>query len=63
MTKRLYDLDSHQIAAESTVLSCVAAGEQFDVVLDQTVFFPEGGGQPSDTGTLGAANVLHVRAS
>jgi len=61
MTKRLYDLDSHQITAESTVLSCVAAGEQFDVVLDQTVFFPEGGGQPSDTGTLGAANVLHVR--
>ncbi|NTU76996.1 MAG: alanyl-tRNA editing protein [Alphaproteobacteria bacterium] len=61
MTKRLYDLDSHQITAESTVLSCAAAGEQFDVVLDQTVFFPEGGGQPSDTGTLGAANVLHVR--
>ncbi len=61
MTKRLYDLDSHQISAESTVLSCSATGEQFDVVLDQTVFFPEGGGQPSDTGTLGAANVLHVR--
>jgi len=30
-------------------------------VLDQTVFFPEGGGQPSDTGTLGAAFVSHVR--
>jgi alanyl-tRNA synthetase len=43
------------------VLSCAPAGEQFDVVLDQTVFFPEGGGQPSDTGTLGGANVLHVR--
>ena len=30
-------------------------------MLDQTVFFPEGGGQPSDTGTLGEASVLHVR--
>ena len=61
MTKRLYDQDSHQTAAESVVLSCVAAGDQFDVTLDQTVFFPEGGGQPSDTGTLGGASVLHVR--
>ncbi|MBA4347231.1 MAG: hypothetical protein C0413_00035 [Clostridiales bacterium] len=61
MTKRLYDLDSHQIEAQSIVLSCTPAGEQFDVVLDQTVFFPEGGGQPSDTGTLGGAAVLHVR--
>ena len=61
MTKRLYDLDSHQKEAQSLVLSCVPAGEQFDVVLDQTVFFPEGGGQPSDTGTLGGATVLHVR--
>ncbi|MDP3446487.1 MAG: alanyl-tRNA editing protein, partial [Eubacteriales bacterium] len=61
MTKRLYDLDSHQTQAESTVLSCVPAGELFDVALDQTVFFPEGGGQPSDTGTLSGASVLHVR--
>ncbi|HWQ97192.1 MAG TPA: alanyl-tRNA editing protein [Clostridia bacterium] len=61
MTKRLYDLDSHQTQAQSVVLSCTPAGEQFDVVLDQTVFFPEGGGQPSDTGTLGGAAVLHVR--
>jgi len=61
MTKRLYDLDSHQTQAESTVLSCTPAGDAFDVVLDQTVFFPEGGGQPSDTGTLGEAIVLHVR--
>lgn len=61
MTKRLYDLDSHKTETESRVVSCVPAGDQFDVVLDQTVFFPEGGGQPSDTGTLGEANVSHVR--
>ena len=61
MTKRLYDLDSHQVSTESTVLSCLPAGDGFDVVLDQTVFFPEGGGQPCDIGTLGGASVLHVR--
>ena len=56
MTKRLYDLDSHQTETQSTVLSCTAVEDNFDVVLDQTVFFPEGGGQPSDTDTLGGAN-------
>ena len=61
MTKRLYDLDSHRTEDESKVLSCVPAGDLFDVVLDQTVFFPEGGGQPSDTGKLGEAFVSHVR--
>ena len=61
MTKRLYDLDSHLTSCESIILSCVPAGEGFDVKLDQTVFFPEGGGQPSDTGKLGDALVLHVR--
>ena len=61
MTKRLYDLNSHQTETQSVVLSCVPAKDGFDVVLDQTVFFPEGGGQPSDTGTLGDANVLDVR--
>ena len=61
MTKRLYDQDSHRTEAESRVVSCVAAGDAYDVVLDQTVFFPEGGGQPSDAGTLGDAFVSHVR--
>ena len=61
MTKRLYDENSHLTEAESRVVSCVPAGDAFDVVLDQTVFFPEGGGQPSDAGKLGEALVSHVR--
>ncbi|MBS2673951.1 metal-dependent hydrolase, partial [Salmonella enterica subsp. enterica serovar Typhimurium] len=32
----------------------------FAVVLDRTAFFPEGGGQPCDTGRLGGARVLAV---
>ena len=61
MTKRLFDLDSHMRQAESLVISCAPAGDGFNVVLDQTVFFPESGGQPSDTGSLGEAVVSHVR--
>ena len=61
MTKHLYDLDSHLTQHSAFVISCSPAEQWFDVVLDQTVLFPEGGGQPSDTGTIGEAAVLHVR--
>ena len=61
MTKRLYDIDSHQTQAESVVLTCSPVDGGFDVTLDQTVFFPEGGGQPSDAGTLGDAIVTDVQ--
>ena len=61
MSKRLFDLDSHMQQAESVVISCAPADGGFDVVLDQTVFFPESGGQPSDTGSLGEAAVSHAR--
>lgn len=59
MTRKLYYENSYTETFEATVLSCEAIdGGRFAVILDQTVFFPEGGGQPADIGTLGAANVL-----
>lgn len=61
MTKHLYDLDSHLTQHSAVVIACSPAEQGFDVVLDQTALFPEGGGQPSDTGTIGEAVVLHVR--
>lgn len=57
-TKKLYDLDSHLFTFEGTVLSGEPRGERFAVILDQTAFFPEGGGQYGDKGTLGDAQVL-----
>ena len=61
MTRKLYDLDSHRRDFSATVLRCDPDGAHYAVVLDQTVFFPEGGGQPADTGVLGGARVLDVQ--
>ena len=59
-TKKLFYLDVMQREFTAEVLSCEATKGGFSVVLDQTAFYPEGGGQPYDRGTLGEANVLEV---
>ncbi len=61
MTQRLYLIDSHLFENQCTVLSCEPAKEGFDVIVDSTVFFPNKGGQPCDTGTLGPVRVTDVR--
>jgi len=60
-TVKLYYEDSFMKEFEATVVSCQAREGRFAVVLDQTAFYPEGGGQACDLGTLGAATVLDVR--
>ncbi len=61
MTRKLYYEDSHKKTFQAQVLSCEPDKECFQVVLDATAFFPEGGGQAADTGTLNSAQVLDVR--
>ena len=58
MTIHLYDKDSFLLEFDATVLSCEEKGGKYLVTLDQTAFFPEGGGQGADHGTLGGVNVL-----
>lgn len=60
MTQKIYEADPYVQNFTAQVLSCTLAQGGFAVVLDRTAFFPEGGGQPCDTGTLGAARVLAV---
>ncbi len=60
MTQKIYETDPYVQNFTAQVLSCTPAQGGFAVVLDCTAFFPEGGGQPCDTGTLGAARVLAV---
>jgi misacylated tRNA(Ala) deacylase len=59
MTDLLYQTDSYLKEFDATVLACSA--EDRAVILDRTAFYPGGGGQPNDTGTLGSLQVTKVR--
>lgn len=64
-TKKLYDSDAYAIEFDATVLSCeeVQTEEQmmYEVILDQTLFFPEEGGQSPDKGTIKQISVIDVQ--
>ena len=60
MTDRLYYRDSFLTEFDARVLSSATSNSRHIVRLDRTAFYPDSGGQPFDTGRLGAANVLEV---
>ena len=57
MTEELFRDDAYARACEAVVTEVLPAG----IVLDRTVFYATGGGQPGDTGTLRAADGRVVR--
>lgn len=60
MTNRLYYDNAYLTEFDAQVLACRGNGDHYDVLLDQSAFYPTSGGQPFDTGTLGTARVLDV---
>lgn len=62
MTDRLYYKNAYQVDFEAKVLSLTPVKTKYAIVLDATCFYPEGGGQPADTGWLNDVPVLDVQS-
>lgn len=63
MTKKLFWPDSHLTQFHARVTDSWLANDQRVLVLDQSAFYPEGGGQPHDTGRINAASVVKVESA
>lgn len=60
-TVKLYYENCHLYDFQATVQSCEKTEKGYLVTLNATAFYPEGGGQACDLGTLGTATVLDVQ--
>ena len=58
MNEKLYFTDSHMKNFEARVLSCTKADRGYEIILNRSAFFPEGGGQPGDIGRLECCGAL-----
>lgn len=61
-TERLYYADSYLTEFDATIVAHGAVAGRPAVALDRSAFYPEGGGQPSDRGTLNGCAVVDVQA-
>lgn len=57
----LFYQDAYLKEYDTKVVSCVKEKDLYKVVLEETIFYPEGGGQSSDLGKIDDANVIQVK--
>ncbi|MBO5323676.1 MAG: alanyl-tRNA editing protein [Oscillospiraceae bacterium] len=61
MTRKLFYEDPNLAEFSAKVVSCEKENDRWAIVLGATAFYPEGGGQAADVGTLGVIKVLDTR--
>ncbi len=61
MTEKLYEKDAYCKEFDAVVKSCTFSDGKYYVELDSTPFFPEGGGQAPDKGTIDGIAVMDVQ--
>lgn len=61
MTRKLYYEDPRLTSFSAKVISCEERDGAYCVTLDQTAFYPEGGGQAGDTGALSSVRVTDTQ--
>lgn len=63
MAEQLYYRDPYLCSFQANVVEVRQVGGHLAAVLDQTAFYPTGGGQPHDTGTLDGVPVVDVQVA
>jgi len=61
VTNRLYLEDPWLLGFDANVVARRTHGDRPALILDRSAFYPEGGGQPADRGTLGGVPVVDVQ--
>ena len=60
MTERLYYTDAYRFAFDARVLSARRGPKGWETAIDRTCFYPGGGGQPADRGTLAGRSLVAI---